>query len=559
MDQDSPLMYTQKVEMLEPFSSHVVPMRMMETYLGEHLNIMVQAMHAQDGTLPPGITMQNTYTKLRKGSKKAVVEVWNNTAYSQTLQKKTPVARAMAMQLVPDIPKPRSLPFQDEVHPNPKTLKLMIRQRHGKLFNELDLSGLDSWAPELADKACQLLAKYHNVFSLDPTELGCTHSTEHAIKVTDDTPFKEWFRQILPLMVEEVRDHLREMLESGTIRPSQSAWCNAVILVRKKDGSLHFCINFQCLNAHTKKDSYPLPQIQEVLESLVGTGHFSCLDLKSRFWQIKRDEASKQYTAFTVGNLGFYECDRMPFGLCNVLATFKWLMQNCMGELNFIYCLIYLDDLIMFLWTTEEHLHWLHIVFDCLREYNLKLKPSKCSLFREEMDYLAHKVSKEGVWPSNVNMRAIAEYAPPQTYTKIRAFLGLVGCYRCFIKGFAQIAQPLNKHLAWEGASWKLEWVLLSDEALKAFKELKWACMQSPVLAFTDYTEDFLFETDASKEGLGAVLSQKQEDGWFHPVAYGSWVLTTHEKNYHSTKLEFLALKWAVTVSAIPTLPGKHQ
>ena len=140
-----------------------------------------------------------------------------------------------------------------------------------------------------------------------------------------------------------------------------------------------------------------MPQIQEALESLVGASHFSCLDLKSGFWQIRMDEASKQYTAFTVGNLGFFECNRMPFGLCNALATFQWLMQNCMGELNFIYCLIYLDDLIMFLQTAEEHLHHLCVVFDHLREYNLKLKPSKCSLFREEINYLAHKVSKAGI------------------------------------------------------------------------------------------------------------------------------------------------------------------
>ena len=378
-------------------------------------------------------------------------------------------------------------------------------------------------------------------------ELGCTHLTEHTIKVTDDMQFKERFRQIPPPMVEEVRNHLQEMLESSAIRPSQTAWCNAVILVRKKDGSLHFCINFWCLNACMKKDSYPLPQIQEVLESLVGDSHFSCLDLKSRFWQIKMDEASKQYITFTMGNLGFFKCDRMPFGLCNVPATFQWLMQNCMGELNFIYCLIYLDDLIMFLWTTEEHLHWLWVVFDHLRKYNLKLKPSKCSLFREEINYLAHKVSKEGVRPSNINMKSVNEYAPPQTYTEIRAFLGLVGHYRHFIKGFAQIAQPLNEHLAGEGASWKSELVSLSEEALKAFEALKQACMHSPVLAFADYTKDFLLETDASKEGLGAVLSQKQEDGWFHLVAYGSQMLTTHEKNYHSTKLEFLALKWAIT------------
>ena len=116
----------------------------------------------------------------------------------------------------------------------------MVRQRHVKLFDELDLSGLDSWAPELADAACWLLDKYHDVFSLDPMELGCTHPTEHTIKVTDDTPFKERFRKVPPPMVEEVRNHLREMLESGAIRPSQSAWCNAMVLVWKKDGSLHF-------------------------------------------------------------------------------------------------------------------------------------------------------------------------------------------------------------------------------------------------------------------------------------------------------------------------------
>ena len=254
-DQDSPLMYTQKAETLKPFSSHVIPIKMMEAYLGDHLNIMVQALHAQDGTLPPGITVQNMYTELRKGSKKVVVVVWNNTAYPQTLWKKTPMARAIAVQPVPDIPKPGSLQVQDEVCPNPQIPKLMIRQRHGKLFDELDLSGLDSWAPKLVDKACQLLAKYHDIFLLDPAELGCTHSTDHTIKVTDDTPFKERFRWIPPPMVEEVRDHLREMLESGTIRPSQSAWCNAVMLVRKKDGGLHFCIDFQPLNAHMKKDS----------------------------------------------------------------------------------------------------------------------------------------------------------------------------------------------------------------------------------------------------------------------------------------------------------------
>ena len=217
-----------------------------------------------------------------------------------------------------------------------------------------------------------------------------------------------------------------------------------------------------------------------------------------------------------------------------------------MGMLNLIYCLIYLDDLIMFLQTAEEHLHWLHVVFDQLREYNLKLKPLMCSLFKKEINYLAHWVSKQGVWPSNANLRAIAKCMPLQTYTEIQAFLGLIGHYRQFIKGFAQIAQLLNKHLAGEGASRKSEWVLLSEEALEVFQVLKQACMSSPILVFANYMKDFLLKTDASKEVVGEILSKKQADQHYHPVAYGSQALTAHEKNYHSTKLEFLALKWAI-------------
>ena len=220
-DEDSPLMYTQKAETLEPFSFHVIPMRTTKAYLGECINVMVQALHAQDGTLLPGLIMQNTCTELRKGGRKAVVVVLNNTAYPQTLQKKALMAGAVSVLPVPKPPKPESSQVEDDTGPDLHAPKLMVRQRHGKLFNELELSGLDSWAPELADAACWLLAWYHDIFSLDPAELGCIHSTEHTIKVTDDTPFKERFRWIPPLMVEEVRNHLREMLESGAIRPSK--------------------------------------------------------------------------------------------------------------------------------------------------------------------------------------------------------------------------------------------------------------------------------------------------------------------------------------------------
>ena len=182
------------------------------------------------------------------------------------------------------------------------------------------------------------------------------------------------------------------MLDAGVIHPSQSPWCNGVVLVRKKDDTLHFCVNFRHLNTQTRKDLYPLPCIQEAVEGMAGAAHFSSMDFKSGFWQIKMAPELQQCTAFTVGNLGFYEFTRMPFGLCNALVTFQCLMQNTLGDLNLTYCVIYLDDVIVFGCTEEEHLECLCMVFEKFREFNLKLKPSKCSFFQLEIMYLAHHI-----------------------------------------------------------------------------------------------------------------------------------------------------------------------
>ena len=236
------------------------------------------------------------------------------------------------------------------------------------------------------------MLSFHHVFVLDGNELGCTSMVEHEIRITDK-PFKEWFRHIPPLLLKEVHTSLRDMSDAGAIHPSQSPWCNAVVLVRKKDGMLCFCVDFCRLNAHTKKDSYPLPWIQEVLESMAGAAHFSMMDFKSGFWQVKMVPGSQQYTTFTVGNQGFYEFPHMPFGLCNAPTTFQWLMQNTLGELNLTYCIIYLDNVIVFGHSEKEHLEHLRVVFEHFREFNLKLKPSKCSFFQSEIVYLAHHVS----------------------------------------------------------------------------------------------------------------------------------------------------------------------
>ena len=401
------------------------------------------------------------------------------------------------------------------------------------------------------------------MFSLEKNKIGCTKAAEHVIELKDaDTaPFKEQFRRIPPPQVDEVREHLKLMLDVGAIRQSNSPWCNAVVLVRKKDGSLRFCIDFRRLNSLTKKDSHPLPSICETLDSLVGAAYFSTFDLTSGFWQVPMAEESKQFTAFMLGSMGLFECNRMPFGLCNAPVTFQRLMQNCLGELNLTYHLIYLDDVIVYSKTPEEHLQRMCVIFDCLCEHGLKLKPSKCDLFRMELIYLAHHVSKDGVKPSKKNVTSIIACSPPKTYTDIRSFTGVVGHFRCFIKGFAHIAAPLYDLISGDNKDKKSEPMKLSPEALEAFNILKEKCVNTPVLAFPDFKKPFLLEMDASGKGLGAVLSQKQDNGRYHPVAYASRTMNKTEQRYHSNKQEFLALKWPVTEQfhEYLTLYGKNR
>ena len=336
-----------------------------------------------------------------------------------------PVARVVAANAIPNATP--SLEFMrklDELEPGQEPSQKMTIDNRQKLLLELlqkdgRLDKLKKWPPELALQFEHMLMEHHNIFSLERNEIGCTDAAEHVIELLDTEPFKECFRRIAPTLVEEVRAHLQEMLDGGTIRPSQSPWCNAVVLVRKKDGGLGFCIDFRRLNSQTKKDAYPLPRMQETMESMVGTRFFSTMDLKSGFWQVKMAKDSQQYTAFTVGSMGVYEFLRMPYVLCNALATFQRLMQNCLGELNLTYALIYLDDVIVFSRTEEEHLHCLRVVFGQFLEHGLKLKPSKCHFLQDQITFLGHEISADGMKPGTANLRAIAEMAPPKIYTEI--------------------------------------------------------------------------------------------------------------------------------------------
>ena len=337
------------------------------------------------------------------------------------------------------------------------------------------------------------------------------------------------------------------MVEIGAIRKSQSPWASAVVLVRKKTGELRFCIDLRKLNARTVKDAQTLPRIDDSLDSLGGAVIFTSLDLKSGYWQVELDEDSIPLTEFTVGPLGFYECLRMPFGLTNAPATFQRLMENCLGDLHLNWCIIYLDDIIVYSKTPENHIKRLTGVFEKLSKAGLKLKPSKCEFFKEKITYLGHIVSKNGIETDPKKIASVKHWPRPKTVTQVRKFLGFTNYHRKFLHQYAQIARPLNQLISGDNAKKKRTRIVWSDDCESAFLKLKELCSDTPCLAYPDYEKSFKLYTDASESGLGAVLSQIKEDNLERPITFASRTLSKSERNYDAHKLEFLALKWAVT------------
>ena len=318
---------------------------------------------------------------------------------------------------------------------------------------------------------------------------------------------------------------------------------------QEKDGRLRFCIDLRRLNNRTVKDAYSLPRIESILDSLGGAQIFTTLDLKAGYWQVEMAEECKAYTAFTCGPLGFYECDTMPFGATNAPATFQRLMHDCLGDLNMNWCIVYLDDIIIFSDTKEEHIKRLEAVFQKLMAAGLKLKPTKCFFFKDEIEYLGHVVSGKGISTNPKKIEAVTKWPTPKTVYDMRSFLGFVGYYRRFIKNFSKITKPIREVITGlENQSKRaakktyIEWTDIADSA---FETLKTMCVNTPILAYPDYQLPFTLHTDSSTDGLGAVLYQKQ-DGKQRVIAYASRSVSKAESNYPAHKLEFLALKWAV-------------
>ena len=417
-------------------------------------------------------------------------------------------------------------------------------------LDEVEIESSDLTSEELK-LGVDLINSYKDIFSQGESDIGLTSSVKHRIDLSDNTPFKQRHRRTPPAMIDELRNHLQLLVTSGVIRRSKSPWASNVVLCRKKNGQLRMCVDYRQLNQRTIKDAYALPRIDDILDSLLGNKFFTVLDMKSGYHQIEIDDYHKERTAFTVGPLGFYEYVRMPFGLANAPATYQRLMEDCFSGLNLDVCFIYLDDVIIFSKTYEEHLMILEKVFDRMRKEGLKLSPSKCQFFKRRVKYIGHMVSESGVEPDPDKVEKVKTWPKPRNPEEVRKFIGFVGYYRKFVQNFSKIARPLTdlmpapsskrKSKAKEQKQW--HW---GDEEERAFETLKHHLTSPPILAYPDFTQPFELHTDASQKGLGAVLYQTQGEHQ-RVIGYASRGLTPSERNYPAHKLEFLALKWSVT------------
>ena len=339
----------------------------------------------------------------------------------------------------------------------------------------VDLSTSVLTPEEQARLRC-LLNEYRDIFAVQPGELGRTNIVQHHIETGNHPPIRSRPYRVPHAQREVIDKHIDDMLHRNVIQPSASPWASPVVLVPKPDGTSRFCVDFRKLNKITKKDSYPLPLISESLEALGGARFFSSLDMISGYWQVEMNSSSKEKTAF-VTHSGLYEFTTMPFGLCNTPGTFQRLMECVLRGLTWQIALIYLDDVLVYSRTFDEHLQHLRLVFDRFRTAGLKLKPSKCHFGQKQVNYLGHVITRDGIQPDPEKIKVVQEYPVPRTVKDVRAFMGLTNYYRKFVKDFAHIASPLHD-LTKKGAAF-----LWTEECQTAFETLKQALTEAPILA----------------------------------------------------------------------------
>ena len=396
--------------------------------------------------------------------------------------------------------------------------------------------------PALSDeqksKLLDLIGRNRDVFATKISELGKTNVHTHRIETGDAMPVRKRPYRTSPKIEAEINKQIGEMSSSGIIEPSTSMWQSPVVMVKKKSNEMRFAIDYRNLNKVTKQISFPLPRLDNVFDKLgqASASWFSTLDLASGFWQVPLDPETKEKTTFITNDGQKYNFTVLPFGLVNAPSTYQMVMDDVLRGLNWKILLCYIDDIIIFSSSFEEHLHHLDLVFQRLRKANLTLKPSKCTFGAQRVMYLGHYLSTKGIEVDPDKIKAVKEFPRPKNPREVRGFIGLCSFYRRFINNFSKIATPLHELTKNDV---KFEW---TDQREKAFQTLKQALLNTPVLRYPDWNKPFILTTDASITAISYILGQKDEDKKEYAVAYGGRALKGAEKNYKIHELECLAM-----------------
>ena len=364
------------------------------------------------------------------------------------------------------------------------------------MISEVDSSVSESFKENLR----QLLNRYDNVISKHEVDLGWTDRVVHTIDTGNSRPIRQQLHRHPPAHQLEIDKQVKDLLAQGVIEPASSPWSSNVVLAKNTDGSFRCCIDFRQLNEVTRKDAYPLPRTDQCFDALAGSCFFSSVDLRSGYHQCALSPLDADKTAF-VTRRGMFRFKVLSFGLTNAVATFQRLMELVLSGLNFEIYLVYIDDVIVMSSTPEQHLERLEMVLQRLQEANLKLKPSKCHLMQTEIIFLGHRISKHGTSTDPAKTQLIKDWPTPTNLRQLRGFFSLAGYYRKFVQGFSDISAPLHKLMK---KNQRFVWTL---ECQEAFERLKMALMSPPVLVLPAEEDQFILDTDASEQSIGAVLS----------------------------------------------------
>ena len=386
---------------------------------------------------------------------------------------------------------------------------------------------------EQSDQLRRVLIEFQDVFAKHTYDLGNFNAIEHEINTGDAKPVKSKMRRTPLKFAGEEEAELQKMLDAGVIKPSVSDWASAPVLIRKRDGTVRYCLDFRALNAISTKDVYPLPLVEDCLDTLTGSQWFSKLDANCAYWQIGIREEDRKKTAF-ITKYGLFEHVKMPFGLCNAPATFSRAINLVLRGLNWKTVLAFLDDILVLGKDFQHHLSNLRETLSRFREYGLKLKPKKCEFFQRKTEFLGRIISHNTIEMAQTDIETILAWPRPKNSKEVERFMGLANYHRLFIKNFAKLASPLYELTKKK----KFQW---TERQELAFESLKKSLVNPPVLALPKRDGEMILDTDASEYCIGAELLQIQ-DGKEMVIAYASLSLTPEQRNYCTTRKELLAI-----------------